>query len=99
MTDLAAMTLGEMEALAERLEGAAKTIRGAMALMGGPVVIQNGPAPVGLVSPGIVTHVAAPHPGLDAGEIAERTRLLAQMRNQQAMNTPSSNVDAGALND
>jgi len=90
--DLGRMTLADAEALAERLEAAAKTIRGAMALMGSPTPTFHAVSAPGINAP---MPQSVPHPSLDASELAERTRLLAQLR----MNQPSQNVDAGALSE
>lgn len=92
--DLNAMTLRQVEQMASRLGSAASTIRSALALMGPTTAPAGSPTPVSQMSVGPIIH-SAPHPGLDAGEVAERTRLLNQMR----MNASSQGVDPGALSE
>ena len=74
--ELECMTLGDLEAMASRLDAAARTIRDAMALMRGtteaapvPVVTRDPAAPI-QTNKGPVT--------LSAAERAERQRLLRQ---------------------
>ncbi len=94
MTDLSTLTLAEIEAMADRLGNAARTIREAMALMGGVSLQQSNTVPT-VAQIAIPAAQSSPNPLLDAGELAERTRLLNQMR----MNANAMNVDPGALSE
>lgn len=82
--DLRAMTLGDLEVLAGRMEIAARTIRDAMTLLGGPpqtgAVVHTAP----FIQP-IAPQIAPPHQGIaplshQAAVKQERLRWLAEQR-------------------
>lgn len=67
---MAALTLADIEAIAERYSGAVKTIREATSLLGGGVL-----GPVAIAAP-------PPQNNFNASEVAERQRLLSQIRGE-----------------
>ena len=96
--ELGRMTLADFEAASERWRKAGDALREVRMLMGGPVQVVPASRVTDLSTTGgvmTVAPVSTPHPGLDAGEVAERNRLLQQMR----MNTAQTVVDEGALSE
>ena len=71
---MSAITLGELEALADRAAKALSVLREAQALMGGVAVAQPSAAPINARPPTLGV-ISAPPPQWTPSELAERERL------------------------
>jgi hypothetical protein len=71
--DLEGLTLGDIEAIAKRTREAAETLTQALSLL-------RGSAPMVATAPAYAAPVSTPNPRLSPAELAERERLLRNMR-------------------